>query len=145
MHTKIELSEFHYEEFGLEHCADLIVIVSGSWYCETRTGEYEYQTRLGNLHSPTRKGNLSSSSSSNHAMLEGVLAAIERIKLGNRSVYVLSPTPLGFKKRKGPNEELINRIFSACAQKNLDLHSIAISNGGQLIRHLLDKNSNPTM
>lgn len=139
MHTKIELSEFHYEDFCCEHCDDLIVIVGGSWYYETHTGEYEYQTRLGNLHSPTRNGKLAVSSSSNHAMLVGVLAAIERIKLDNRSVYVLSPTPLGFKKRKGPNEELITRIFNACAQKNLDLHSIAISNGGQLIRCLLDK------
>ena len=139
MHTKIELSEFRYEEFSHEHRHDIIIIVGGSWYYETRTGQYEYQTRLGDLHSPTRKGSLSSSSSSNHAMLEGVLAAIERIKLEGRRVYVLSPTPLGFKKQKGPNEELITRIFDACTYKKLDLHSIAISNGGQLIRNLLKK------
>jgi hypothetical protein len=139
MHTKIEFSEFHYEDFSREHSDDLIVIVGGSWYYESHTGEYEYQTRLGDLHSPTRKGKLSFSSSSNHAMLEGVLAAIERIKLDNRSIYVLSPTPLGFKKRKGPNVELINSIFDACAQKKLDFHSIGISNGGQLIRNLLEK------
>ena len=138
MHTKIDLSDFCYDDFRNEHCEDLIIIVSGSWYYETHTGIYEYQTRLGDLHSSTRKGHLALSSSSTHAMLEGVLAAIERIKLDKRSVYVLSPTPLGFKKRKGPNEELLNRIFDACTQKKLDFHSIAISNGGQFIRNLLD-------
>lgn len=138
MHTKIELSEFSFTDFAHEHRDDLIVIVGGSWYYETHTGEYEYQTRLGDLHSSTRKGSLKISSSSNHAMLEGVWAAIERIKLQNKRVFVLSPTPLGFKRRKGPNEELITRIFDACAQKNLDLHSIAISNGGQFIRYLLE-------
>lgn len=139
MHTKIELSEFSFTDFAHEHHGDLIVIVGGSWYHETRTGEYEFQTRLGDLHSPTRKGSLKISSSSTHAMLEGVLAAVERIKLQNKRVFVLSPTPLGFKKRKGPNEELITRILNSSAQKNLDLHSIAIHNGGQLIRNLLEK------
>ena len=138
MHTKIELSEFNFTSFMHEHMHDLVIIVGGSWYYESHAGSYEYQTRLGVRKSATRRGNLAISSSSNHAMLEAVLAAIKRIQLQNKTIFVLSPTPLGFKKRKGPNEHIINLIFDLCTEKELVLNSLAINNGGQLIRNILD-------
>jgi hypothetical protein len=61
-----------------------------------------------------------------------------RIQMCEKDVYVLSPTPLGFKKCKGPNEEIINKIFRISEEKKLNFHSIAISNGGKLIRDILD-------
>ena len=138
MHTKVELLQFHINAFLQEHSEALVVVVNGSWYYDTHTGDYAYQTRLGERRSSTRIGQLTNSSSSNHAMLEGVLAAFMRIQMCEKDVYVLSPTPLGFKKCKGPNEEIINKIFRISEEKKLNFHSIAISNGGKLIRDILD-------
>lgn len=76
-------------------------------------------------------------------MLEAIFAACERIRLQNEKVFVLYPTQFGFKKgenAKDQNVDLVSDAFNVCAQKQLELNTAAICNGGESINGILNGN-----
>ena len=140
MHTRINIRNFDLCSFMDEHHDDFIVFVSANWFYATQTGSYSYQTRYEGNHTLTRSKSLEVVSSPNRSMLEAALAACRRIQIRNKTVFIISPSPLGFKKgekSKDPNADLVNEIVGVCTEKQLKINSVAIEGGGQLIKDIL--------
>ncbi len=139
-YIEMECSDFDYQSFLTEHFTDFVIIVSGSWKYEDEMGSYKHRTIYGNRSTAIRERRFAQIKSPNMAMLEAVLDACERIQIDGKQIFVLSPTPLGFRsaeKRKGVNEMFIQKIFQVCSEKNLVLNALSLHNGGEFVRDLL--------
>lgn len=76
-------------------------------------------------------------------MIYAITNAINKIKILQKDVYIITPTELGFKqaqKGKGINYSYIEPIYKLSQEKKLDLNFLCIINGGNRIKKMIDFN-----
>lgn len=132
MHRKIQMADFFLTDFLREHKEDIVIILTGKWKFEIKEGRWRCQTFYQGKYI-TREKKFTNLKSPNVAMLLGAIACCEHIKLKNKKVYFLVPTELGFlsaAKGKGVNCPYIDQLYQICNEKNLEIHSLAVLNGG---------------
>ena len=137
--TTWDANSFDLDQFLTDHENDIVAFVHGIW--KYHTGEGSYTCRLFYQHkSKTIHKNFDSIKSNNLAMIYGAKAVCESIKRDNITVFVITPTELGFRKAlrgNGVNKDYIQEIFDVCHAKSLDFRPIALLNGGHLIQEIV--------
>ena len=137
---EIDVQNFDVNSFLQEHRDDYVVFVRGGWQSYSNKGHYQCLLRYGH-YCKRISADLDRIRSSNVAMLQGAIAACRLLRKGNTTLYLITPTPLGFKqgqKGRGVNVELIQTILDVCSSKNITFQEIALHNGGDLIRSMIN-------
>lgn len=139
--TSRDACSFDADQFLKDHENDVVAFVHGLWKYHTGEGSYTcrlyYQNKSKTIHK-----DLTSLKSNTLAMIYGAKAVCESIKRDNMTVYIITPTELGFRKAlrgEGVNKDYIQEVFEICRAKSLDFRPIALRNGGQLIQNIVYK------
>lgn len=131
-------------DFIKEHSEDVIVFGYGGTDLSTGKGYYKFAL-VYKFHLKMVEGD--ADGSSNRCILQGILAAAQKINRPN-NVYVITSTALGFKKAvqkkvsRGPNADLCVAIVDCLElEKGCNLTTYYIEGAGDEIRDLIN-NSN---
>jgi len=117
-----------------------IIFMTGGWDYTTKHAYYKGLLCYGSHRKKIEK-QMSNIGSPNVAMLIGTVEACNMLKKQGTILYLVTPTPLGFKigkKGKGPNVELVQEVLRICGEKMIVLNDIDLHLGGELIRDVID-------
>ena len=137
---KLDASKFSAVTFVAEHPEDYVLFVTGGWNFCDRTAYYQVLLCYGQ-HRKKIFEELKEQNSPNAAMLIGTMHACSLLKKEGKKLYLVTPTPLGFKKGlkgKGPNSDLVRGVLGVCAEKKIELVDIDLHDGGELIREIIN-------
>ena len=137
---KLEVNEFDAAAFVAAHPKDYVIFISGGWNFDDRTAYYQALLCYGQ-HRKTISERLKEQNSPNSAMLVGATHACSLLKKEGSKLYLISPTPLGFKKGrkgKGPNVDLVQGVLGICAGKKIEVVDMDINKGGEIIRGIIN-------
>lgn len=137
---KIDGQKFDAASFVAEHPDSYVIFVTGGWSFFDLTAYYQCLLCFGGYRKKIQN-QLKEQKSPNAAMLIGAMDACYLLRKEGTTLYLISPTALGFKKGmkgKGPNADLIHGVLGLCAEKKIDVIDMDLHNGGDMIREIIN-------
>jgi ribonuclease HI len=117
-----------------------IIIPTGSYdSASENAGEYKVLLKYG-LHEKICSGMISSCKSANEVMLSGIMEAVEKIRLHERTIIVITGTSLGFSNpNKSANKELIRTVAEAVDNIKGKLEILEVNGGMKRLKKIISE------
>lgn len=141
MENAMNATDFDAAAFVQTHSNSYVVFITGGWNYTTNEAYYQCLLCYG-YHRKRIERNFEILRSPNVAMLHGVIDACSLLKKENTDLLLITPTALGFKKGakgKGVNASLVQEVLQICEKKKIKVQDLALQNGGQLIRDIVEE------